>query len=268
MLFADLTLAHRLEATDAAAGVAFTRAYAGLFPQCAAATLAIMGGSASFAGIDSPMTQAFALGLAGAVTAEELDELEAFYRDRGAAINIELCPLAHDSLRELLGERGYRAIEFSQVMVRELTAEDATTEIASAISVRQPNENETEVYGDVAARGFFAEGDIPQFMTEVGQVFAHMPTLTRFLAEVDGQPAGCGGLSIHQDVATFAGAATLAEFRNRGVQTALIQTRLAHAARAGCRLAMVTTMPGTASYRNAARQGFQIAYTRCKFMCP
>ncbi|HZS07706.1 MAG TPA: GNAT family N-acetyltransferase [Blastocatellia bacterium] len=263
MLFADLTLARRLEATDAAAGADYVRAYAKLHPGSGAATLEVMGGSAAFAGVDSPVTQAFALGLDGAVTAEELDELEEFFRKRGAAVNIELCPLADASLRELLGERGYRVIEFSNVLVRELTPGDAKLTVNPAVTVRQPEPTDEGAYADVVSRGFFEGGEIPQFMKDVSEVFAHVG-MVRFLAEVDGRAAGGGGVAVHNGVATLGGAATLPEFRNRGVQTALIQARLAFAAAAGCDLAMVTTMPGSASYRNAEREGFRIVYTRCK----
>jgi GNAT superfamily N-acetyltransferase len=266
MLFADLSLARKLEAADAAVGADYARAYARVFPERGGATMSIMGGRASFAGIDSPMTQAFALGLDGPVTADELDQLEDFFRSRGAAVNIELCPLADESLRSLLGERGYRVIEFSNVMVRELTPADATVTINPAINVRRAVEADKEVYGDVTSRGFFEHGEIPQFMQEVSECFTQMTMLARFLAEIDGQAAGCGGVAVYGDVATFAGAATLPEFRNRGVQNALIGQRVAYAAAARCRLAMVTTMPGTGSYRNAARQGFSIVYTRCKLM--
>lgn len=268
MLFADLSLARRLEAADAALGADFTEACGRLFPQNGAASIALMGSRATFAGTDSPMTQAFALGLDGPVTEDELDQLEDFYHSRGAAVNIELCPLADESLRSLLGERGYRVIEFSQVMVRELTAADADLKLSPAISVRQTTAADAPIYGEVMSRGFFEHGDVPQFMDEVSQCFTQLKMLTSFLAEADGKVAGCGGVGIHGEVATFAGAATLPEYRNRGVQTALMQARLAFAASSGCRLAMVTTMPGTASYRNAARQGFQIAYTRCKLTLP
>jgi GNAT superfamily N-acetyltransferase len=268
MLWAELSLAQKLEAADAALGADYALAYAKAYPAGGGATIPVMGGRASFAGVDSPMTQAFALGLSGPVTAEELDELEEFYRRRGAAVNIELCPLADESLRHLPGERGYRIIEFSNVLVRELTPEDVHIVPDPAVKVRQAGSADAEVYGDVASRGFFEHGDIPQFMKEVAECFTRMTMMTQFLAELDGRVAGGGGVGIHGEVATFAGAATLPEFRNRGVQKALIQARLAFAAAAGCKLAMVTTMPGSGSYRNAARQGFRIVYTRCKLMLP
>ena len=55
------------------------------------------------------------------------------------------------------------------------------------------------------------------------------------------------------------------EWRNRGAQRALLEHRLGRAAEAGCDLAMMGAAPGSASQRNAERQGFRIAYTRIKW---
>ena len=47
-----------------------------------------------------------------------------------------------------------------------------------------------------------------------------------------------------------------------GVQTALLTTRLSEAARLGCNLAVITTLPGSKSQQNAQRHGFELLYTR------
>ena len=61
------------------------------------------------------------------------------------------------------------------------------------------------------------------------------------------------------------GASTLPDFRNKGVQTALLRTRLKRAGEEGCDLAMSLAQPGSASQRNIVRQGFHVLYTRVKF---
>jgi predicted acetyltransferase len=66
-------------------------------------------------------------------------------------------------------------------------------------------------------------------------------------------------------VALLAGACTIPEYRNRGAQRALLQARLRYGAERGCDLAMMVAAPGSASQRNAERQGFRIAYTRTKW---
>jgi GNAT superfamily N-acetyltransferase len=79
-----------------------------------------------------------------------------------------------------------------------------------------------------------------------------------------GKPAGGAAGSVYPEpgIAPFYGAATLPEYRNRGVQNALFQARLRAAAAAGCDLAIVCTQPGSLSQRNAERNGFRVAYTK------
>ncbi|OLV19283.1 GNAT family N-acetyltransferase [Deinococcus marmoris] len=79
----------------------------------------------------------------------------------------------------------------------------------------------------------------------------------RFLACVDGQPAAAA-LSVQNGVAYLAGAATLPEFRGRGLQAALIHCRLNNAAQS-CELVTVTTAFASGSQRNLERYGFRVA---------
>ena len=60
-------------------------------------------------------------------------------------------------------------------------------------------------------------------------------------------------------------ASTVPEGRKQGAQLALLDARLRYAAEHGCELAMMGALPGSASQRNAERQGFRIAYTRIKW---
>jgi GNAT superfamily N-acetyltransferase len=90
----------------------------------------------------------------------------------------------------------------------------------------------------------------------------------RYLARVDGQIAGGASMRIDGEVALLAGAATLPAFRRRGVQRALLRTRLRTAALAGCALAVVATQPGSASQANVQRQGFSLLYARAVLVKP
>ena len=109
MQFVDRSLAKRLEMITARSG-----------KECADLWADIAGGIATFSGIDSPITQAFGVGLFGPVSAPELDQLEDFFFSRGAPVALELCPFIHPSLIGLLKSRPYRLEEFSNVLVREL----------------------------------------------------------------------------------------------------------------------------------------------------
>ena len=114
MIFADLQLARRIEAAEAANAGGCTA----IHPE--AATLEVAGGCAVFVGAESPLSHATGIGLGGPVAESELDRLEAFFRSRGARVSIELCPLADPGLLETLGKRGYCITEFNNVLVKRL----------------------------------------------------------------------------------------------------------------------------------------------------
>lgn len=271
MQFADQELALRLETTDALAGVEFARSWARFSSFTGEVYLPIAGGHAAFAGVDSPVTQAFGLGLNGPVTEADLAAMEDFYRAHNSPVNIETCPLADPSLLKLLNERDYRPIEYSNVLVRELTDDDSQARPdppnpTSNVRVRRPAEHEAESYSLVVMKSFFENTEIaPEFLSIFKSCFFAAGAFF-FLAEVDGMTAGGGMMSIHTGVASLGGAGTLPEFRNRGVQRALLLARLAQAAEMGCGLAMVATAPGSGSQRNVERLGFRVVYTRTKFL--
>src|SRR5262249_24229469 len=93
---------------------------------------------------------------------------------------------------------------------------------------------------------------------------AATPNARCFLAYAGGQPAGAAGCSVFPEhgIAALYGAATLKEYRGRGVQNALFQARPRGAAEGGCEVAVVCTWPGTVSQRNAEWNGFSLAYTK------
>ena len=78
----------------------------------------------------------------------------------------------------------------------------------------------------------------------------------------EGEPAGGGGVYMHEGVAEFGGASTRPVFRRRGVQSALLAARLKAASATGCDTAIVLTEPGSDSERNLGRAGFRLGYTK------
>ncbi len=274
MFFADLALARRLEAAEAAAGVECARIYGLHHPDRRTACQAIAGGYAVYAGPDSPLTQALAVGMGGPVTATDLDRLEDFYRSRRAPVEIELCPLADASLLKLLAARPYRLTEHSNVLVRALggmvkrseeRAELDREEVRN-VQLRRTPPNEVEPWARLLVEGFVGSGQVPQFIVDIVESSYHMSSAVSFLVTVDGQRAGGGSVATHDRVAALFGQSTLPAMRNRGVQTAVIRASLSVAAEAGCDIAMMCTLPGTTSQRNAERQGFRVVYTRSKLV--
>jgi GNAT superfamily N-acetyltransferase len=265
---ADLALARRLESAEGRSGVAFVEARARTAPERGAAWCEVDGALAMFDGVGSPITQTFALGLAGPVSPDALARLEAFFDERGAEPLHEISPLADPSLLfSLLPGRGYRPVELTSVTYQPIRREAlAGPGGPPDIRVRPIEPGEAGRWAETAAGGWASEGaELGAFVRELGEVTASSAGTVSFLAEVGGEAIAAGSLSIRDGVAVLAGASTRPEWRGRGAQGALLRARLHHAAEAGCDLAMMGALPGSASQRNAERQGFRIAYTRIKW---
>lgn len=261
-VFADLPLARRLERTEGRGNAAFVDAQARLDPNSGAIWKTASGTSVMFAGVGSPITQTFGLGLHEPLREDDLDAIERFFKTRGAAVNHEVCPLAGVEVYATLARRGYRPVELSTVLYQPI---DAATRIPSnpALTVRTVEQSEVAMYARVAARGW---SEHPEAMPYIeGFAKLSVACATCFVAERDGTPIATAALFMHEGTALLAGASTVQEGRRQGAQNALLDTRLQTAASSGCDLAMMVAAPGSASQRNAERQGFRIAYTRTKW---
>lgn len=267
-IFSDLSLSRRLERAEALSNAAFVEARAMVSPEVGACWTEVAGCYAMFDGVGSPITQTFGLGMFEAATGDVLSRIEEFFQERGAQVFHEVSPLADAALFPLLNERGYQPAEFTTVMFRPLRPGARFAETRNeAVSVRVADEGEHKLWAQTSARGW-ADSGYGDFMLGLAQVSAKRADALSFLAELDSQPVAAGALSINEGVALLAGASTIPEARGRGAQLALLDARLRHAAEHGCDLATMSALPGSASQRNAERQGFRIAYTRIKWGLP
>lgn len=262
----DLPLARRLERAEAFANAAFVEARAAAQPSSGAMWRGVNGTYAMFDGVASPLTQTFGLGMFAEPADDDLANIEAFFAERGAAVFHEVSPLAGPAVLALLTSRGYLPIEHTTVMYRPLTrASQAAPSTSSVVATRRLAQEELEAWAETSARGWGESSDLADFMHEFGMITGRSRGVSCFAAELDGQMVATGALAIHDGVALLAGASTVAVFRGRGAQTALLAARLAYAADHGCDLAMMGAAPGSTSQTNAERQGFRIAYTRTKW---
>lgn len=262
MFLGDITLTRRIEAAEAASAAECAEALNRLRPDSDAAAMPVAGGWAAFVRPGSPLNHAVGLGMAGPVTGPEISELERFYRSHGEPATVDVCPLAHRSLAELLSLRGYRVTEFNNVLVRPLSQAEAPPEPCGIAEVSAVDEATAERWAAVVARGFLERAELTPPEIETGLVLFHLASGTSYDARVEGRDAGGGCLLIHEELALLFADSTVPEFRGRGVQCALIATRLRDAAARGCDLAAASTLPGSGSQRNYERLGFRPAYTR------
>ena len=264
-MFADSKLARRLERAEGLACAAFVEARAKARPSSGACWEEIAGVPCMFDGPESPATQTFELGMNAPVTVEGLQRMEAFFHSRGAPVFHEVSPLADPSAMELLNARGYRPFEFTTVLARDLEKTEASPKLRCP--VREARPAEAEHWAKLAAEGW-NQPELALFFEDYGAVLSRKKNAYFFYAEVEGALAATGCLNLHEGVALLAGASTVPDARGQGAQQSLLAYRLAFAARLGCSLAVMGALPGSASQRNAQRNGFEVAYTRLKWRLP
>lgn len=222
----------------------------------------VAGAYAIFAGQESGISRAIGLGMNGAVTAADVEQVEEFYRSRRAPAQIDLCPLADASLKAQLNEREYRLHEFNNSWFQTLADYEAKVPLPDGVSVREATAADADAWIHAVSRGFAEREDMMTAELEVATVFFNEPRTRCFLSLVDGEPAGGGAMFTHEKMAAFFSGSTVPAARGRGAQTALLHARLQAARAAGCDLAIIKTSPGNASQRNVQRAAFHLAYTK------
>jgi GNAT superfamily N-acetyltransferase len=271
MQFMDLELARRVENAEGTACSECAEAFQKLHPEFPVAVERIGGGVAVFAGVESPVTQAIGVGINGPVEDDDLNRLGDFFLSRNAPAAAEICPFVDMSLYERVATRGYRLLEVSNVLIRQMekTAAGAhPPDPPPGVTVRPAKPDEAKLWTRTVAQGFAEHFPVTQEILDVMEGFFHGKSAQAFMAFVDGEVAGGGALTIHDGVCGLFGASTLPAMRGRGVQAYLLRTRIDYAASRGCDLAASIAQPGSISHRNIERAGFRVAYTRTKLIRP
>src|SRR5262245_27918682 len=266
MPFSNLSLSRRLERAEGHSNREFVEARAKLLPESGAEWIEVAGAYAMFDGIGSPLTQTFGLGVFDLVTQTDMEKLEGFFHQHDAHVHHEVSPLADASMLALLNGRGYQPIELTSVMYRPIgRGVQPVSPRNEKIQSRLMRDGEEDLWARTAASGWSELTEFADRILELSNITAKRAGGLSFLAELDGRPIATGAMFIHDGVALLAGASTIPEGRRQGAQLALLESRLRYAAEKGCDIAMMCALPGSASQRNAERQGFRIAYTRIKW---
>jgi GNAT superfamily N-acetyltransferase len=237
----------------------------------------IAGGVAVFAAPESPANKMIGVGFAGMPSDGDLARVEALFRERKAPLQAEVSTLADTAFATLLSRRGYVLEGFENVLGRPIVKADGELPPVSGFEIRLAEPADHETWLEVAITSFqhADEQGVPgqplpprETLEAVLREFVEVPGFQRYAAFVDGRMAGCASLRLDSGLAQLAGAATLPEFRRRGIQTAFLRRRLADALAAGCDLALITTSPGSKSQENAEKQGFALLYSRALLIKP
>jgi GNAT superfamily N-acetyltransferase len=266
-MFVSMTTAIRVERAEAE----MTRTMAdaviasGRAPDAFVRTLGA--GVAAYVRPRSPMNKVIGVGLDAPIERSGLAGLEAALRARDEPVRIELATLAVPESGPSLSARGYHLLGFENVLVRPPSApvpraSDVRIERVTPATERTWKETLVDAVGCPDGTGAPVDELSRDTIAAVLEDVLEARAFDRYLAFVDGALAGGASMFVHEDVAVLTGSATLAGRRRRGVQSALIATRLDEADARGARLAVITTAPGSQSQANVMKHGFVLAYAR------
>lgn len=267
-LFADATLARRLEALAADEMLRFVETARRVDSRSDAEFIRVGGGVAAYLGHESPVNQAVAVGMSHTVSIDEVLALESFYSEHGQRALVVASPLADHSLFTALSSRRWTVEGFENVLIREYGPFERFAESTGVEVVEVDDDESRALWAHIAAIGFSAPLEPTPSQLELARIVAARSGTRLMLAKVGGRPVGTGELYVDNGVAWLSADTTLPQFRKRGVQQALQLARLAVGAQEGCEMAVSEAIPGSGSQRNMERLGFRIAYTRADFVAP
>lgn len=272
-MFTDVALARRIEGAEAQFTADIAGTSAGRRPSVDVLVRGIGGGVAAWIGPNWPMNKLVGAGFDGALDDDALTQVEQEFARRGERLRAEIATLADASVCAQLTRRGYVLLGFENVLGHALEGitQPEPVDGASVIEIAAGADAE-RTWRDTVVTGFLqpdpvspgaAPEEYPRDVLENATAdMSGTAGFHRYLGYLDGRVAGGGSLRVFEGVAQLCGASTLRQYRRRGLQSALLQARLASAAGYGCDLAVVTTQPGSKSQENVQRQGFALLYAR------
>ena len=273
MFTATSTLARRIELAEAALIAGIGRAVARRLGPSQVIVEHLGEAAAVMPGPGSQLSKVAGLGFEPLDEAS-LAEVEQAFARFNTPVRVELSSLADPAVGRLLSARGYALAGFENVLGLSLPSPHPGTGTAGSgpTVVAPTSADDFDRWAEVVSTGFAHpdtfDGPAPIEVADtsgIDLIFRDMASLdgfSQYVARRGGRIAGGASMRIDNRVAQLCGAATLPEFRRLGVQTTLVRERLAHAAAAGCDVAVVTTEPGSKSQANAQRQGFELLYVR------
>ncbi len=186
----------------------------------------------------------------------QVGEIARFYRDRGVRGWFEVAPSGRfEQLASALTDAGAAQIDFHGVLHGPPRAGER-----GEVDVQRADD--PQLFAELLLTGHGVPASARTRDAASVARWANIDGWRLYVARVDGRPAGAGLLAEDDDVGYLANASTLPDYRNRGVQTALIAARMADALASGCELVASQAQFGSASQRNLERAGLRVAYTK------
>lgn len=239
-----------------------------VFSEAADEALPLAGGVVTYAGPADFANTAVAVRLSEPAGDDEAQAILDFHAQRQVDSRVECSPFTAKPLVLALSKLGYTIRMFENIFAIDLALASPTvfqTPDIPALEIRlidTADDQQVEQFARIAISGFLTPEQTLESLLPITMRFARLPRARSFIATIDATPVAAGGLELHENIATLYGVTVLPEYRNRGIQQAIIAHRLRLARESGVRLVTIGTEPGIPTERNAIRAGFAIAYTK------
>ena len=197
----------------------------------------------------------------GAADADALDDLLRFYRDDGLPCSLTV---RHGEMSGALFSRLLSAGLWSAgsgTVPAIIPDGRADEEMPPSVTVRRSGPEEKELYLDLFQQAFTGRDEADPEYRPIQWAEDALPGGARYIAEIGGKHVGMAPFPIVEGVGYFGTAGVLPEYRQRGIQTALIRRRLADAPALGCDMVLGGGSMGTTTYRNFERAGLRLIPT-------
>lgn len=195
-------------------------------------------------------------------TGGELRAITEFYRAKNRTFQVDVDPYKCSSATlKALTEQGLSPREYQSILYG--LPEEKVPDFTQSIKIAEvTDEGLFDTYAEIhcLASGMSLDNKVYFKSNNIGLLDRSGWKL--FLAYWEGRAAAVAAMYIEDDIASCALAATLPEFRRRGLQSALLHARLHEAYKAGCQLVGAQAASGSVSQHNMERAGLRIAWTR------
>ena len=192
-----------------------------------------------------------------------IDDAIRLFQEKKYDCMFTLSPLDRPAdLSERLERRGFTEGMLASAMVYDPPTAPPPAETVAEINVSP--DGEYDLWADIMCRGFGHD----QTMGEVGRDVLIVPEVRRYLARVDGEPAGTTLVYSQFGMGYVDHVATLPEHRRKGIASAMVTQAVADSQAMGNRWTTLETTTGSNAERIYQRQGFRIAYHRRRYIMP
>jgi len=207
------------------------------------------------------------LGMNGPVDGATLDSLVEFYRSRDRQPRVKVTPHQHPSLTQGLADRGFTVFEQETVLVHSLEQLPPKHSLPGLVfRLVDPSSPENlEAFWTSQTRGFFEDDAAPAGLRPIFERTVRHPRATCWFMEYEGQVVGSGAIETFENSGVLIAGCVHPEARRQGLHSAFIEFRLRTIKEAGLEYAVIASLAGEPTHRNALRTGFEVAYTQHNF---